>query len=520
MLTPLALRRDRDRELMGLLQMGAAGGGPRIIPASGSVPRGNDMGSQMGVGLAGLGKGLLAYAEGQQQAEARERALAEQAAAQDAMRRGNAAYETGVKEWRDPDTAVQGPGGTFTKDGIEYSAASYPMAGTGDVLVRGRAPGVEAMMAVMGENPTLAPAVMKARMDMAAQQAGKAPPMTRDAAVALAKSLDPEGKDKQLWQLATQGPLDGPFFGDYVKSRYTDAKAKAEKPQIFGNDRVGYYALGPNMEKVQLTAPMGAEPTPLQRDLEAAGFKRGTPEYRDAIIQIRAKPTVDMGDNYGTIPAGYQLARDPDTGAVRMEPIPGSPQAREAVASAEAEAKSGEQKAITAGLVTTEIDRALNMITKNPNMVTGIGGALLGALPGSGAHDLANILATLQGNMAFDKLQAMREASPTGGALGAVSDRELKLLHSNYGALVQSQSAEQLQYNLRRLHNTYNEVVHGKDHNLPRYDLKTGELVGPETSQRSKSSARYRLNRDGTVTDLQDGRQVVKKAGEWVPAGD
>ena len=37
----------------------------------------------------------------------------------------------------------------------------------------------------------------------------------------------------------------------------------------------------------------------------------------------------------------------------------------------------------------------------------------------------------------------MREASPTGGALGAVSDNEQRLLQNSYAALSQSQTPEQ-----------------------------------------------------------------------------
>jgi hypothetical protein len=45
----------------------------------------------------------------------------------------------------------------------------------------------------------------------------------------------------------------------------------------------------------------------------------------------------------------------------------------------------------------------------------------------------------------------MREASKTGGALGQVSERELKLLTSVFGALDQLQSAEQLKTQLKKI---------------------------------------------------------------------
>ena len=55
----------------------------------------------------------------------------------------------------------------------------------------------------------------------------------------------------------------------------------------------------------------------------------------------------------------------------------------------------------------------------------------------------------------------MREASPTGGALGQVSERELSELQATIGNLEQSQGAEQLTFNIQRVRDKYAEIVHG-----------------------------------------------------------
>lgn len=60
------------------------------------------------------------------------------------------------------------------------------------------------------------------------------------------------------------------------------------------------------------------------------------------------------------------------------------------------------------------------------------------------AVDVKRKLETLQSIVSFDRLQQMREASPTGGALGAVSERELALLQSSMGALSNDMSVEDL----------------------------------------------------------------------------
>ncbi len=89
---------------------------------------------------------------------------------------------------------------------------------------------------------------------------------------------------------------------------------------------------------------------------------------------------------------------------------------------------------------------------------TGAIGVLSRAVPGTAAADMARTLDTIKSNVGFDKLQAMRDASPTGGALGQVSEFENKLLQSVMGSLEQSQSGEQFVYNLRRLKDTITQM--------------------------------------------------------------
>lgn len=81
---------------------------------------------------------------------------------------------------------------------------------------------------------------------------------------------------------------------------------------------------------------------------------------------------------------------------------------------------------------------------------TGLIGSMLDWAPGTPQRDLAENLKTLEANAAFDKLQMMRDMSPTGGALGQVSERELDLLKATWAALSQSQSEEQFKENVQR----------------------------------------------------------------------
>lgn len=117
-------------------------------------------------------------------------------------------------------------------------------------------------------------------------------------------------------------------------------------------------------------------------------------------------------------------------------------------------------KMIQGDLVNDELNRSLNKLNEQGGAVAGFVGNMTKGVPGLPAHDFSQMLDTIKANIGFDKLQSMREASPTGGALGQVSEFENRLLQAVFGSLAQSQSPEQLRYNLMRLQNTYNNIIY------------------------------------------------------------
>lgn len=129
----------------------------------------------------------------------------------------------------------------------------------------------------------------------------------------------------------------------------------------------------------------------------------------------------------------------------------------EAYKAAMENAGSGMKDTTGAVVVNDAISRAMPLLN---GWTTGIG-SYLKHLPGTDAQKVSNLLSTVQANIGFDKLQAMREASPTGGALGQVSERELSFLQGVFGSLEQSQTAEELRYNLGLLQHVYNNIIHG-----------------------------------------------------------
>lgn len=82
--------------------------------------------------------------------------------------------------------------------------------------------------------------------------------------------------------------------------------------------------------------------------------------------------------------------------------------------------------------------------------ITGVRG-MLPNVPGMAGADAQAKLDTLKSQAAFTVLQAMRNASKTGGALGQVSDKEELMLSNNLAALQNSQSEGALKDNLQRI---------------------------------------------------------------------
>lgn len=97
------------------------------------------------------------------------------------------------------------------------------------------------------------------------------------------------------------------------------------------------------------------------------------------------------------------------------------------------------------GNVKSAIDNALDSIDWT---TTGLIGSGAKEIPGTDAYDLAKTIDTIKANLGFMELQAMREASKTGGALGQVTVREIDFLQSTIRSLDQAQSPEQLRANL------------------------------------------------------------------------
>ena len=91
----------------------------------------------------------------------------------------------------------------------------------------------------------------------------------------------------------------------------------------------------------------------------------------------------------------------------------------------------------------------LDELADDTNMFTT--GPLTQFLKTPGAKNLEIKLNSIKATEAFSTLQALRDASKTGGALGQVSERELKLLESARVGLEQAQTPKEFKIALKKL---------------------------------------------------------------------
>lgn len=182
----------------------------------------------------------------------------------------------------------------------------------------------------------------------------------------------------------------------------------------------------------------------------------------------------DVGPNqagmvrqFGKPPAGYRWKQDGS-----LEAIPGGP----TDIKAGAEGVKAEQRRLaaegSAGNVLSAVSDAKSLVGLN---TAGVGSALA-SIPGTDARDLSAKLETVKANLGFDRLQQMRDMSPTGGALGAVAVQELNALQSTVASLDQGQSRGELTKSLNKIEKHYNNWLRAVNGQQPKAPAQPGSM--------------------------------------------
>jgi len=226
-----------------------------------------------------------------------------------------------------------------------------------------------------------------------------------------------------------------------LKGEVTPAQAKATWQQVS--------ALNPEQRKAYFI-DLGVK---VEKRYEMSNISAAQQQANATAIrgQNLTAETTRRGQDIGRIPVGY---RQTNTGEI--EPIPGGPtttnlspkeiQVREAkFPQANLAVKSFESKADT---VLKDIERLRN----HPGL-SSITGIAAGRLPGVTAQgrEALELYEKVVAGLQFKELQDMRNASPTGGALGNVSNQEGTQLRQAAGALSRVQEKGSVQSELDRI---------------------------------------------------------------------
>lgn len=215
-------------------------------------------------------------------------------------------------------------------------------------------------------------------------------------------------------------------------------------------------------EGASLVNPLTGQPVFQNPKKEKPKFVRGdTREYKSGGLVYTQEFD---GENWKTIaktpqfkpdgpekppaaPPGYQWT--PEGG---LKPIPGGPADYKAGKEAEATARRQEGALARAASVKEAVQLAIQQTNR---FTTGAGSDTAARLGVTPAVNLRRTLDQIKANIGFQELQAMREASPTGGALGQVAVQELNMLQSVLGSLDASQSADQLTRSLNKVYDHF-----------------------------------------------------------------
>ncbi|NQY82472.1 MAG: hypothetical protein HRT36_05505, partial [Alphaproteobacteria bacterium] len=267
---------------------------------------------------------------------------------------------------------------------------------------------------------------------------------------------------------------------DEITDRGDQRAYDLSQNQVKGADGYLYYPDGtrvlPNVEK----------PQDITKDMQEYVFaiKQGsfTGSFADwlALTNKSQKTTINLNtgnaaplSELSKLPAGYTYLLNEDgsvklgdDGVPSISPLHGSQQDRD-LQKSKAAAKNKQARAKRDNeIVRQDIERSIALVDDAAfGSATGFWGNLFQYVPGTNAHDLSKMMDAIKASIGFRSLQAMRDSSPTGGALGQVTEKELKYLQSAFGSLEQSQTEEQFIYNLNRLKRKVYKLV--TNENLP-----------------------------------------------------
>ena len=248
---------------------------------------------------------------------------------------------------------------------------------------------------------------------------------------------------------AFQNAMTGALTGMTLDQGRRERAAEAERRSVERNATLDYLQSSGMFSPEQLQAAQGSpdiraqmlqqsfRPTPAQyrtvtgQDAEAMGLNPNRAYNLGPDGKISQIGTGPAPLQIGSIPPGYRLAQG--DGAYSMEVIPGGPADQEAQQQAQAQQRRMSQAATASDIVTTAAARAREAANQRDFGEFGQGAAAM--VPWTDAAEVQRQVDVLKASATLENLNAMRQASPTGGALGNVTEGEGRMLANRSGAL-------------------------------------------------------------------------------------
>jgi hypothetical protein len=188
---------------------------------------------------------------------------------------------------------------------------------------------------------------------------------------------------------------------------------------------------------------------------------KGLAPQRAESKQLYASSPTETASGYVFMPTPEGLTRglkpiDANTGAPVQSLVGAKQLKQQETEQKQANALAGTLK--TVNNAQNAIGKAKTILTESPGLTTGIRGAIASRIPGTDRKTLEGAIKTIQANLSFQELKDMKAASPTGGALGSVTERELDLLGSTVANLDPNLPADELLANIDFVEKEYNRI--------------------------------------------------------------
>jgi hypothetical protein len=226
------------------------------------------------------------------------------------------------------------------------------------------------------------------------------------------------------------------------------------------------------------------------------------PEQRQQYINLKRSDPLRAKGLVETAEGGVEPIQGVESGLSRVEEAKATgkktgeldtikikeklPKARSALQSFERKTK----------VVNREIERVAPLLNQ---LTTGFAGVPLSKIPGTEAKNVTRLLDTIKSNLGFNQLQEMRDNSPTGGALGQVSEMENRLLQATEGSLEQDQTPEQLLETLQLVQGSIFDIAEQKRKDF-KFDF--ADILGIERPQALPQKTLERPSNDlSTLSD-------------------